>query len=574
MSRYLIVGGVAGGATAAARIRRLDEKAEIVMFERGEYISFANCGLPYHIGGIIRERERLLVTTAASFRQRYRIDVRPGSEVVAIDRAGKKVRVREAATGREYDESYDKLILSPGAEPVRPDIPGMDMDRIFTLRNIPDTDRIRRYVDANRPRHAVVIGGGFIGVEMTENLAHRGVAVTLVDAAEQVMLTLDYEMAADLHNHLRSKGVGLVLKDGVKSFAESGGNLTVELMSGRVIKTDMVIMSIGVRPESRLAHDAGLELAQNGAIAVDEFMRTSDRSIYAVGDAVAMEHPVLKRKISTFLAGPANKQARIAADNMVLGDVRRYRGAIGTSIAKVFDMTVASTGLSERVLAAEGIKFYSSVTHASSHAGYYPGAMPMTVKLVYSPEGKIYGAQVTGYDGVDARIDMIASVMGMNGTVYDLGEVEHAYAPPFSSAKDPVNAAAFTAENIVRGLVKAVSWRDIGTEPGSYILDVRTRQEFSMGSIPGSVNIPVDELREYLDRLPRDRKIIITCAAGLRGYLASRVLTQNGFDDVWNLSGGYRTWYAATSEQRHAASGEVIGSDDMIYPKADCHGRC
>ncbi len=457
---------------------------------------------------------------------------------------------------------------------MRPDIPGIGSDRIFTLRNIPDTDRIKKYVDANRPRHAVVIGGGFIGVEMTENLVHRGVAVTLVDAAEQVMLTLDYEMAADIHNHIRSKGVQLVLKDGVKSFAEKSGKLLVELSSGRVVETDMVILSIGVKPESQLARGAGLDLAQNGAIIVDEYMRTSDHSIYAVGDAVAMEHPVLKRKVSAFLAGPANKQARIAADNVVYGDTRKYKGAIGTSIAKIFDMTVASTGLSERVLAAEGIPFHASVTHASSHAGYYPGATPMTLKLLFSPEGVIYGAQVTGYDGVDARIDMIAAVMGMNGTVYDLGEVEHAYAPPFSSAKDPVNAAGLTAENIVRGLVKAVTWKDISRETGSFILDVRTRQEFAAGSIPGSVNIPVDELREYLDRVPRDRKIIITCAAGLRGYLASRMLTQNGFDDVWNLAGGYRTWYAATSEQRHASSGEYIGSDDMIYNKTDCHGRC
>lgn len=566
MARYLIVGGVAGGATAAARIRRLDEKAEIILFERGEHISFANCGLPYYIGGTIKERDRLFVTTADSFHKRYRVDIRPFNEVISIDKAAKKVRVKELKTGREYEEGYDKLILSPGAEPLRPPIPGIDSDGIFTLRNVPDTDRIKSFIDTKNPQHAVVIGGGFIGVEMAENLAHRGIAVTLVEALDQVMTVLDYEMAAEVHAHIRSKKVQLILKDGVKSFEKKGDKLVVELASGRTIETGMVILSIGVRPESSLAKAAGLELTERGAIIVDANLRTSDKNIYAVGDAIAFDYPLVKKKLSIYLAGPANKQGRIAADNAVLGDTQIYKGTIGTSIAKVFDMTVASTGLSEKVLKAEGVECLSSVTHSSSHAGYYPDAKPMTIKLVFSPEGKIYGAQIVGYDGTDNRINMIAAILGMGGTVFDLEELEHAYAPPFSSAKDPVNTAGFAAENIVKGLVKNVSWNEVANEKGSFLLDVRTRNEFSLGSIPGSINIPIDELRENLHQIPKGRRIVTNCAAGLRGYLASRILRQNGFDDVVNLSGGYKTWERASSPQGSEAE-EYIGSDDMVYKK-------
>jgi NADPH-dependent 2,4-dienoyl-CoA reductase/sulfur reductase-like enzyme/peroxiredoxin family protein/rhodanese-related sulfurtransferase/TusA-related sulfurtransferase len=567
MARYLIVGGVAGGATTAARIRRLDEKAEILLFERGEHISFANCGLPYYIGGVIKERDRLFVTTVDSFHKRYRIDIRPFNEVISIDRGAKKVRVREVKTGREYDESYDKLLLSPGAEPLRPPIPGIDSEGIFTLRNVPDTDTIKSWIDTKNPTHAVVIGGGFIGVEMAENLAHKGIAVTLVEALDQVMTVLDFEMAAEVHNHIRSKNVQLILKDGVKSFVKKGEKLVVELSSGRTIETEMVILSIGVRPESSLAKKAELELTDRGAIVVDAHLRTSDKNIYAVGDAIAFDYPLVKKKLSIYLAGPANKQGRIAADNIVLGDTRIYKGTIGTSVAKVFDMTVASTGLSEKVLKAEGVTCLSSVTHSSSHAGYYPEAKPMSIKLVFSPEGKVYGAQITGYDGVDTRIDMIAAVLGMGGTVFDLEELEHAYAPPFSSAKDPVNTAGFAAENVVRGLVKNVSWNEIAAEKDSFQLDVRTRNEFSLGAIPGSVNIPIDELRENLHQIPKGRRIVTNCAAGLRGYLAARILKQNGYNDVVNLSGGYKTWERATAPQDSSASEEYIGSDDMVYKK-------
>jgi len=564
--KYCIVGGVAGGATAAARIRRLDENAVIVLFERGEHISFANCGLPYFIGGTIKERSRLFVTTAEAFRARYRVDVRPGNEVISIDRKAKKIRVREISGGREYDESYDKLLLSPGAEPVKPPIPGIDTEGIFTLRNIPDTDAIRNHLEMKRPESAVVVGGGFIGLEMAENLHHLGIRVTIVEALDQVMTPIDFEMAAEVHRHIRSKNVDLILSDGVKSFARADGGVTVTLASGRTISAGIVILSIGVRPESSLARSSGLDITERGAIVVDDHLKTGDENIYAVGDAVAVMHKVSGTRMSIYLAGPANKQARIVADNMVRGDTRIYRGSAATAIAKVFDLAVASTGLSEKALRAAGIECKSVVTHASSHAGYYPDAKPLSVKLVFSPEGRILGGQIVGYDGVDARIDMIAAVIGMNGTVRDLAELDHAYAPPYSSAKDPVNAAAFAAENIVDGLVRTVNWNEINKHGDTFLLDVRSRNEFSLGSIPGSVNIPVDELRENLAMIPPNRTIIVNCAAGLRGYLASRILMQKGFKDVYNLSGGYKTYESASAgDSGHGE--EFVGPDDMTYRK-------
>jgi NADPH-dependent 2,4-dienoyl-CoA reductase/sulfur reductase-like enzyme/rhodanese-related sulfurtransferase len=556
MSRYCIVGGVAGGATAAARIRRLDEKAEIILFERGGFISFANCGLPYYLGGVIKERDRLFVTTADAFRGRYRVDVRVRQEVIAIDRDRKKIKIRNLADGNEYEESYDKLLLSPGAEPLRPPIPGIENEGIFTLRNIPDTDAIRTYLDMKKPSRAVVIGGGFIGLEMAENLHHRGIAVTIVEALDQVMTPLDFEMAAEVHHHIKSKKVQLLLKDGVTSFSKKGSALAITLSSGHLIETDMVILSVGVRPESKIAKSAGLECMEKGAIVVDDYLCTSDPSVYAVGDAVAISHLVTGTKMSIYLAGPANKQARIVADNMVKGNTKIFKGSAATAIAKVFDMAVASTGLSEKALKAAKIDCQSVITHASSHAGYYPDAKPLTVKLVFSPKGKILGGQIVGYDGVDTRIDMISALIGMNGSVYDLGELDHAYAPPFSSAKDPVNAAAFAAQNAIENLVRPIGWNEIKSVENYFILDVRTRSEFSLGSIPGSVNIPIDELRENIQKLPGNRPIIITCAAGLRGYLASRILSQNGFNDLYNLSGGFKTYERATEKQEAFGEGE------------------
>jgi NADPH-dependent 2,4-dienoyl-CoA reductase/sulfur reductase-like enzyme/peroxiredoxin family protein/rhodanese-related sulfurtransferase/TusA-related sulfurtransferase len=566
MARYCIVGGVAGGATAAARIRRLDEKAEIILFERGEHISFANCGLPYYIGGEIKERDRLFVTTADAFRKRYRVDVRTRHEVVAIDRMKKMIHVRDIIRGGESEIPYDKLLLSPGAEPVRPPIPGIDTEGIFTLRNIPDTDAIKGFIDVRKPSTALIVGGGFIGLEMAENLHRLGIDITIVEALDQVMAPLDPEMAAVVHRHIRSKKVNLILGDGIVSFAKKGEMIASTLASGRTVETGIVILSIGVRPESKLALDAKLDCDERGAILVDDYLRTSDASIYAVGDAVAATHKVAKRRMSVYLAGPANRQGRIAADNIVQGDTRIYRGSIGTAIAKVFDYSVASTGLPEKALRVSGIDSRSVIIHASSHAGYYPGAKPLTVKLVFSPAGEIYGAQIVGYNGVDARIDMISAIIGMRGSVYDLSDIDHAYAPPYSSAKDPVQSAACAAQNVVENLVRPIGWNEIAAKGDPFMLDVRTRNEYSLGAIPGSVNIPIDELRDNLAHIPKNRTIITNCAAGLRGYLASRILLQNGFTDVYNLSGGYKTWETATGDKRPPEE-EYVGTDDMVYKK-------
>jgi NADPH-dependent 2,4-dienoyl-CoA reductase/sulfur reductase-like enzyme/peroxiredoxin family protein/rhodanese-related sulfurtransferase/TusA-related sulfurtransferase len=567
MAKYCVVGGVAGGATAAARLRRLDENAEIVLFEKGEHISFANCGLPYYLGGIITERDRLFVTTADAFKSRYRVDIRLRHEVISIDRASKKIRIKDLHSGNEYDETYDKLILSPGAEPIRPDIPGINLKGIFTLRNIPDTDAIKNYIDKEKPERAVVVGGGFIGLEMAENLHHRGIKVSIVEALDQVMTPLDFEMAADIHHHIRSKKVQLLLKDGVRSFENKNNGIVISLASGHTLECDIVILSIGIKPESRLAKNAGLDCNERGAIVVDDFLRTSDSSIYAVGDAIAARNTITFDKTSIYLAGPANKQARIAADNIIKGDMHQYKGSSFTAIAKVFDMTVASTGLSEKYFKKANIECSSVIIHASSHAGYYPEAKPLTIKLIFNSKGKILGAQAIGYDGVDNRINMIAAVVGMGGTIYDLGELDHAYAPPYSSAKDPVNTAAFAAENVIEGLVRPISWNEIPNIQNSFILDVRTRNEFSLGSIPGSVNIPVDELRENFSRLQKNRPIIITCAAGLRGYLAYRILAQNGFTDLYNLSGGFKTYERAMERQDAFDGEEYVGADDMVYKK-------
>ncbi len=569
MPKYLIVGGVAGGATTAARLRRLDEHAEIIMFERGSYISYANCGLPYYVGGVISERDRLFVQTPQSFKATLNVDVRIEQEVISIDREAKSVSVRRK-DGSQYSESYDKLVLSPGAEPLRPPIPGIQDEVIFTLRNVPDTDRIASFIDSHNVGHAVIVGAGFIGLEMAENLHHKGIKVTIVEMAEQVMTPLDYEMAAAVHQHLKTKNVEFYLKDAVNSFVREKSGLQVRLKSGRSLSTDMVILSIGVRPDSKLAEDAGLELGINKGIKVNEYLQTSDPEIYALGDAIVYPNPITGIESHTYLAGPANKQGRMVADNIVNGNVRKYQGSISTAIAKVFDLTVGATGVSEKVLKKSSIPYVSSIIHAGSHAGYYPDALPMTIKIVFNPEnGKLLGGQIVGFDGVDKRTDMLAHILKHGETIYDMQEIEHAYAPPFSSAKDPVNMAGLVAENIIKGMVKIVHWDEIRNLnlKDITLLDVRTTDENALGTIEGSINIPLNTLRERLNDIPKEKKTIVFCGTGLRSYFATRVLMQSGFEDVYNLSGGYITYEHATQKQSNEDifSGEYIGKDDHIY---------
>ncbi len=555
--KYLIIGGVAGGATVAARLRRMDEKADIILFERGKYVSYANCGLPYYIGGTIAQRSKLFVQTVKGFTDRFRIDIRVEQEVTAIHPEKRLIEIKRLDSGETYTETYDKLVLSPGAEPLRPNIEGIDSKKIFTLRNVPDTDAVKNHIDTAHPSRAVVVGGGFIGLEMAENLHQRGLHVDVVEMANQVMAPLDFSMAAIVHRHLTAKGVGLYLEDGVVRFEEQDDKMIVHLRSGRQIATDMVLLSIGVRPEIRLAQQAGLTIGERKGIVVNQYMQTSDPDIYALGDAVEVMHLITGKSALIPLAGPANKQGRIVADNIVFGNNQTYRGSMGTSVAKIFDLTVATAGANAKLLKANNIEYISSYTHGSSHAGYYPNAVPLSIKILFSPtDGRLFSAQVVGFEGADKRIEMFAQVIQRNGTVYDLTQLEHAYAPPYSSAKDPVNMAGYVAENILSGKSRIIHWREIDSLPADTVrIDVRTREEFRMGTIPGFRNIPVDELREHLGELPSDKPIVVTCAVGLRGYLAYRILVQNGFKDVRNLSGGYTTWRTATDKCSSGNSG-------------------
>lgn len=549
--KILIIGGVAGGATAAARLRRMDENAQIILFERGEYVSYANCGLPYYIGGTISERDRLFVQTVDGFINRFNIDIRVKSEVTGIDLKNKSIRVHDIAANRDYAESYDKLIISTGAEPIKPPMPGIEDNRIFSLRNVPDMDKIKSYINQHKPKRAVVIGGGFIGLEMVENLHDAGLDITLIEKSNQVMAPIDFSMASIVHRHLIQKNVSLLLEEGVAKFESIEDGINVGLESGGSVTADMVILSIGVRPEVKLAKDAGLQLGSMGGIKVDDYMQTSDSSVYALGDATEVFNPVINKHTLVPLAGPANKQARIVADNILEGNKYTYKGTIGTSIAKVFDLTVAAAGASSKLLNREKIEHISSYTHGSSHAGYYPEALPLSIKIIFSPEDdKLLGAQVVGYDGVDKRIDLFAQVIKKGGTIYDLQEIEHAYAPPYSSAKDPVNMAGFVAENILKRKVNIIQWRDIPNvdKTEAMIIDSRTKEEYDFGHIEGAINIPVDEIRSRLNEIPRDKKIIVYCAVGLRGYIASRILMQHGYTDVYNLSGGYRTYSCAIAD--------------------------
>jgi NADPH-dependent 2,4-dienoyl-CoA reductase/sulfur reductase-like enzyme/rhodanese-related sulfurtransferase len=545
--KLVIVGGVAGGATAAARARRLDEHAEIVLFERGEHISFANCGLPYYIGQVIRERDDLLVTTPEALMDRYNIDVRVFSEVTTIDRKNRQVMVKKLKTGETYKEHYDKLILSPGAEPIRPPLEGVDLDTVFSLRNIPDSDGIKAYIDEKEPESAVVVGGGFIGLEMAENLVERGVKTTILEMLDQVMPPLDYEMAAIVQAHLRQNGVHLELENAATSFSRKGNRTIVSTSQGHDIECDLVILSIGVRPENRLAKEAGLEIGERGGIKVDSGMRTSDPDIFAVGDAVEVRDFVSGMPTMTWLAGPANKQGRIAADN-ALGRESVFRGTLGTAIVKVFDMTVASTGTSEKALKRSNTPHLVSFTHSGSHASYYPGAEMLSIKLVFSPSsGKVLGAQIVGKKGVDKRIDVLATAIRGGMTVYDLEELELAYAPPYSSAKDAVNIAGFVAANILKGDVENVNWNELSDLDSNenVLIDMRNKDELdTAGRMKGALHIPLNDLRRRLPELDRRKTYIPFCAVGQRAYVGHRVLVQNGFNSR-NLSGGYRTYVGA-----------------------------
>lgn len=548
--KYLIVGGVAGGATAAARIRRLTEDAEIVIFDKGEYISYANCGLPYYIGGIIEERDRLFVQTPESFGRRFNIDVRTNNEVTAIDAAAKQVRVR-TADGKEYIESYDKLLLSPGASPVVPPLNGIDSEGIFTLRNVSDTDRIKEYMTSHRVKRAVIVGGGFIGLEMAENLKHAGAQVAVVEMASQVMAPIDYSMASHVHEHLLQQGVKLYLEQAVEGFSRENDELTVHFKSGVTLKTDIVLLSIGVKAETNLAQAAGLKLGDMRGIWVDEYLQTSAEDIYAVGDAIEYPHPITGKPWMNFLAGPANRQARIVADNMVLGNKIKYEGSIGTAIAKVFNITVASTGLPAKRLKQLAIPYLSATIHNGSHAGYYPGSLQMDIKITFSPtDGRLYGAQIVGYDGVDTRINQYALAIKHGATVEDLTKLEHAYAPPFSSAKDPVAISGYVASNILNGKMNPLYWREMLEVDTNKValIDVRTVEEYASGTIPGAINIPVDDLRDRLSELPTDRPIWLFCGVGLRGYLASNILKARGYKEVRNLIGGLTTYNSATAK--------------------------
>lgn len=545
--KYLIIGGVAGGATAAARLRRIDENAEIILFEKGKHISFANCGLPYYIGNTIEQREALFLQTPTSFGDRFNVDVRNNQEVISIDPNKKSVQVKRA-NGKIYEETYDKLLLSPGANPFIPKIEGVDSEGIFTLRNVEDTDRIKNYAINHKVKQAVVIGAGFIGLEMVENLHHLGIQVSIVEMANQLMPTLDYEMAAFLKMEMVSQHVKMHLGTSATRFYKENNKLQISLSNGETLSADMVILSVGVRPNTALAQSAGIKLGITGGIWVDEYLQTSVPDIYAVGDVIEYPHPITRKPWLNFLANPANRQGRIVADNIVWGNKISYEGAIGTAIAKVFNMTAASTGLSEKKLQQEQIPYLTSTTHSNSHAGYYPNAQMMALKLTFSPEsGKIFGAQIVGYDGVDKRIDQIALLIKNGGTIHDLTLVEHAYAPPFSSAKDPVAIAGYVACNVYNGIMPTITWRDLAEQklPEGTLIDVRTLQEFTEGAIPNAIHIPVDELRERLDEIPEDKPIYLYCGVGLRGYVALKILTQSGFKNVYNLSGGYRTYATA-----------------------------
>ena len=577
--KVLIVGGVAGGASAAARLRRLDENAEIIIFEKGKHISFANCGIPYYCGDVIKDREKLLLLTPAQLDAMFNIEARVEAEVVKINRDRKTITVLDRKSDIEYEETYDKLILSPGASPVRPNIPGINDERIFTVRNVPDADAIKTYIRKNNVKNAVVIGGGFIGLEMTENLRHLGLKVSLVEGSTQVLAPVDSEIAAQIHNHLRDKGIDLYIFDGVKSF-ENGQELAVNLYSGKQIETELVILAIGVKPESKFAREAGLEIGQTGGIFVNDGLQTSDGDIWAVGDVIEVKDFITGQNALIPLAGPANKQGRIAAEN-ICGFNSKYDATQGTSILKIFDITVATTGSNEKQLSKNNISYLKTYTPAFSHAEYYPEAFPFMIKTLFSPEnGKLLGAQIIGLDGVDKRIDVIAAAIRFEKTVADLAKLELSYAPPFGSAKDPVNLAGMGALNILEGKVKPFYWDNIEKlNDETFVLDVRAREEQMFGTLPRSYNIPLEELRSRLNELPKDKKILIYCNKGKKSYFAARILMQKGFEDVYGLIGGYSIYKHVLEdknfkqdENKNVADFDSIPFDEVIYNEIDACG--
>lgn len=559
--KTVIIGGVAGGASAAARLRRLDETAEIIILERGEFVSFANCGLPYYIGGAITDRNNLTLQTPESFRSRFRIDVRVLNEATSIDPAAGTVTVKNLRTGESYVESYDSLILSPGAEPIKPNIEGIDSDIVFTLRNIPDTLKIKNHIETAKPRSAVVVGGGYIGVEMAENLAQAGLNVSIVELSDHLIASLDFDMAADVHRYIKNKGIKLYLQNGVTAIR----GRTVVLQNGE-LSADMIIMSVGVRPDTAIAKACGIRVNNRGSIIVDSNMRTNFPNIYAVGDAVEVQNFITESPAFIPLAGPANKQGRIAADNIaadniaadnvaadnVAGGGSVYTGTQGSAVLKLFDMTVATTGLNEKAAKEAAIEYDKTYTYSGSHASYYPGAENMSIKVLWDKKThKILGAQIVGFDGVDKRMDVLATAIRLGAKVTDLSRLELCYAPPFGSAKDPVNMAGFVAENVISGKVKQFFWHDVQSLPrdGSVtLLDVRTKTETARGMIDGFISIPLDSLRENLGSIPKDRPVYVHCHSGLRSYIACRILAGNGYD-CYNLAGGWRLYESVINER-------------------------
>ena len=541
--KVVIIGGVAGGATAAARIRRLDEQAEIVVFERSGFISYANCGLPYYIGGTIEDESALTLQTPESFWKRFRVKMNVHHEVTAIHPDSKTVTVKNLENGKVFTESYDKLVLSPGAKPIKPNFEGIDSDKIFTLRTVEDTFKVKKYTDEHHPKSAVVVGGGFIGIEVAENLSDLGIDVTLVEAAEQLMTPFDRDMASFIHAEIRKNGIHLMLDTMVEGFADNDCGINVKLKNAQALHTDMVVMAIGVAPETTLAKNAGLELGIKGSIVVNDRMETSVPDIYAVGDAVQIKNFVTDIDTLISLAGPANKQGRIAADNICGGD-SRYTGGQGSSVIKIFDMTAASTGINEKTAKSLGIAVDKVILSPMSHAGYYPGGKIMTMKVLFEKETyRLLGAQIIGFDGVDKRIDVLATAIRAGMKAYELTELDLAYAPPYSSPKDPINYAGYIAENVLSGRAPVKHWHDLAgrDEKKSVLLDVRTSEEYQQGHLKESINIPVDELRERLEELPEDKEIWVYCQVGLRGYIAQRILMQcRPGQGIYNLSGGYR----------------------------------
>ena len=550
MLKYIIVGGVAAGMSAAARLRRLDETGEILVFERGEHVSYANCGLPYYIGDVITERQKLLVQTPEAFRARFNVDVRIRNEVLAVDTSRKLIRVKNLQTGREYDETYDRLLLTPGGAPVKPTLPGSDHPAVRTLWTIPDTDALKAMVDQGNVKTALLVGAGFIGLEMAECLQARGIRVVIVEMAKQAMNLLDLEMAALVHQELGRHGVELHLEDAVTAIADkASGGVRAQLQSGGIIDAELVIFSIGVKPNTAFLADAGIALGARGHILVDDQLQTSAEHVFAAGDAIEVTHPISGQQTAIPLAGPANKQGRIVAGNMSGKLAGSYKGTMGTAIAKVFDLDVGMTGATEKFCRAAGIPCCSVIIHPNDHAGYYPGAEMLSLKLVFSPQNRrVLGVQAIGCGGVDKRLDVIATAIMAKMTVDDLTEIEHAYAPPYSSAKDPVNMAGFAAQNILDGLVVTTSWDALQkTEAADQLLlDVRTPEEFARGSIEGAVNIPLDNLRQRIDEISPTAEVTVFCRVGLRGYLACRILAAHGIT-CRNLSGGFLTYQLATA---------------------------